>query len=46
MMQLYPEAAWDGHPCKHVADWEEAKRIERLEKQRDQHAKRNWRRKP
>lgn len=30
---IYPEAAWDGHPCKHVADWEEHKRLERLERQ-------------
>lgn len=31
---MYSEAAYfDGHPCKHVADWEEAKRIERLRRQ-------------
>lgn len=28
---MYAEAAYfDGHPCQHVADWMEYKRVERL----------------
>lgn len=31
---MYAEAAFfDNHPCKHVADWEDEKRIQRLNRQ-------------
>lgn len=33
MKPLYAEAAYfDGHPCKHVADYEESLRLKRLAK--------------